>query len=167
MAPTFLRRGEQDMISLSFCRATQISRVWRDAERRLLFRGWNRIRLYAATRSAADGAAAPANAAAAARAPRATAIKEEEMADAEDDFKAWKTGTKAGAEATGTTEIRKRSSGETAAAFGAELMRVEDADEIARTYRQRLLRILVRASDCNTNVDTYAVREPGVPGGPR
>lgn len=60
--------------------ARKISRLCRERERALIFRGWSRLCLHAASLSAAEGASASATAMA--RAARAEAVKREAAAAA-------------------------------------------------------------------------------------
>lgn len=60
------------------CFLVQITQVWQHRDRRLLFRGWNRLSLRAASLNVAEATSAAASAAA--RAARAEAIEKEAAA---------------------------------------------------------------------------------------
>ncbi|CAN0394905.1 unnamed protein product, partial [Ectocarpus sp. 8 AP-2014] len=106
-----------------------ITRVCGERDRALMFRGWSRLCLHAASLSAAEGASAAATAAA--RAARAEAMEKEAEAAA------------ASAEVAETREKAQRE-----AARGSELaselqLKVKDTEEALRQHQLRRLKMLI------------------------
>lgn len=106
----------------------QIARACRDRGRALLFRGWSRLCLHAASLSVAEGASAAATAVA--RAARAEAMEKnaEEAADARET-----------AAATTGRQLEKKLD-EATGATSAALERAEKAEGALRTQRSQLVR---------------------------
>lgn len=117
-------------ISVSFYVYVKITRVGRDRDRTLLFRGWSRLCLNAASLSAAEGASAAAIAAA--RAARAETIKMDATAAAK-KVKA----CHASADVAASREQAKREA--------VELEGREKAvDQVPQEQRERRAKMLVR-----------------------
>ena len=115
----------------------KVSRVGRDRDRALMFRGWSRLCLHAASLSAAEGASAASTAAA--RAARAE-VMEAEATAAVEKAEAWKRAAAASAGVAATKEQAQREV--------AELARREEVmDQVDRQQRERLAKMLVRRSD--------------------
>ena len=119
----------------------QIARVGRDRDKALVFRGWSRLCLHAASLSAAEGASAAATAVA--RAARTEAMETEATAAAE-KAEAWK---KAAAASADVAAAREQAAREVAGASksATKLERREEAlGQELRQERKRLAIILVR-----------------------
>ena len=125
----------QPTAALNF--AVKIARVGRDGDRALMFRGWSRLCLHAASLSAAEGASASATAAA--RVARAEAMKTEATAAAE-KAKAWKKAAAASADVAASKEQALREA--------AELVRGREVmNQVDRQQRECRAKMLVRCSD--------------------
>ncbi|CAB1113805.1 unnamed protein product [Ectocarpus sp. CCAP 1310/34] len=125
----------------------KISRVCGESDRALIFRGWSRLCLHAASLSAAEGASAAATAAA--RAARAEAMEKEAKAAA-DKAEAWRRAAAASVE---VAEARERVQRE--AARGSELaaelqLKVNDTEEAVRDRQLHRLKMLVRGNPSGT-----------------
>lgn len=120
--------------SAVFSVAVKITRVGRDSDRALMFRGWSRLCLHVASLSAADGASAAATAAAGA--VRAEAMETEATAAAE-KAEARKRAAPASADVAATKEQAQREAAELA-------RREESMDQVDRQQRERLAKMLVR-----------------------
>ncbi|CBN77476.1 hypothetical protein Esi_0059_0111 [Ectocarpus siliculosus] len=117
-----------------------ITRVCGESDRALVFRGWSRLCLHAASLSAAEGASAAATAAA--RAARAEAMEKEAKAAA-DKAEAWRRAAAASVE---VAEAREKAQRE--AARGSELaselqLKVKDTEEVAREHQLHRLKMLI------------------------
>ena len=120
--------------STAFHLAIKIVRVGQDRDRNLMFRGWSRLCLHAASLSASEGAAAAATAAA--RAARAEAMETEAIAAAE-KAEALKRAAAASADVAATKEQAQREA--------AELVRREESmGQLDRQHRERRAKMLVR-----------------------
>lgn len=118
---------------------SQIGRVHQDKERCLLFRGWSRLRLHAASLNVAERTYATATAAA-----RATGVhgEEGEPAVAADDAETLKH---ARTEATATTMPDELPlSGAAGVSAEALELRARAAERLLQHTRNRVLRVLVR-----------------------
>eukprot|EP00903_Cladosiphon_okamuranus_P014747 g13665.t1 len=116
-----------------------ITRVCGDKDRLLMFRGWSRLCLHAASLSAAEGASASATAVA--RAARAEAMEKEAAATAE-KAEAWRRAAAASAE---VAEAREKALREAArgSSLAAELHESkEEMQQVARHQQLRRLKIL-------------------------
>ncbi|CAN0273392.1 unnamed protein product, partial [Ectocarpus sp. 12 AP-2014] len=118
----------------------KIIRVCDERDRALMFRGWSRLCLHAASLSAAEGAAAAATAMA--RSARAEAM-EKEAKSAADKAEAWR---KAAAASVEVAEAREKAQRE--AARGSELayelqLKVKDTEEVVRQHQLHRLKMLV------------------------
>ena len=122
--------------SFSCQHSIKIARVGRDRDRTLMFRGWSRLCLHAASISAAEGVSAAATAAA--RAARAEAMKTETTAAAE-KAEAWKRAAAASAEAAASKEQAQRQAVELA-------QREEAPGQMLRQQREHRAKALVRRS---------------------
>ncbi|CAN0449059.1 unnamed protein product, partial [Ectocarpus sp. 12 AP-2014] len=117
-----------------------ITRVCGESDRALMFRGWSRLCLHAASLSAAEGASAAATAAA--RAARAEAM-EKEAKSAADKAEAWRRAAVASVE---VAEARERAQREAArgSMLASELqLKVKDTEEALREHQLRRLKILI------------------------
>ena len=120
--------------STAFHLAIKIVRVGQDRDRNLMFRGWSRLCLHAASLSAAEGAAAAATAVA--RAARAEAMETEAIAAAE-KAEAWKRAAAASADAAAIKEQAQREV--------ADLARQKESmGQVDRQQRERGAKLLVR-----------------------
>ena len=114
--------------------AIKITRVGRDRDRALMFRGWSRLCLHAASLSASEGASAATTAAA--RAARAEAIETEATAAVE-KAEAWKRVAAASADVAAIKERAQREA--------AELVRREEfMGQVDCQHRERRAKMLVR-----------------------
>ena len=117
--------------------SVKIYRVSRDRDKALMFRGWTRLCLHAASLSAAEGASAAATAAA--RTARAEAMETEATAAAE-KAEAWKRAAAASADVAASKEQAQRKA--------AELARHEEAmGQVDEQRRKRRAKMTVRRSD--------------------
>ena len=114
--------------------AAKIARVGRDRNRTLMFRGWSRLCLHAASLSAAEGASAAATATA--RAARTEAMEAEAFVALE-KAGAWKGAAAASADVAELMEETQRLAAELARR--EEVMGQQDQQE-----RQRRAKLLVR-----------------------
>ena len=120
--------------SVAFYVFVKIIRVGRDRDRTLVFRGWSRLCLHAASLSAAEGASAAATAAA--RAARAEAMEVESAAAAE---KA-ESSRRAAAASASIAALKEHAQRE-----AAELARREESvGQVDRQQRERRAKLLVR-----------------------
>ena len=123
----------------SFHVSVKITRIGRDRDRALVFRGWSRLCLHAASLSAAEGASAAATAAA--RAARAEAMETEATAAAADKAEAWKRAAAASAEVAMSKEQAQRER-------AVELAQREKAMGLVdQQQRKWLTKMLVRRRD--------------------
>ena len=111
--------------------AVKIARIGRDRDRALMFRGWSRLCLHAASLSAAEGALAAATATA--RATRAEAMETEATAAAE-KAEAWKRAAAASADAAATAEQAQREKAELARREGT----MDHVDQQQREHRAKI-----------------------------
>ena len=112
----------------------KIARVGRDRDRALIFRGWSRLCLHAASLCAAEGASAAATAAA--RATRAEAMEMEATAAAE-KAEAWKKAAAASTDVAAAKEQVQREA--------AELVRREETmGQVGQQQRERRAKMMVR-----------------------
>ena len=131
--------------SVAFHVSLKITRVGRDRDRTLVFRGWSRLCLHAASLSAAEGASAAATAAA--RAARAEAMETEATAAAE-KAEAWKRAAAASADVAASKEEAQRKA--------AELARREEAmGQVDQQQRKRRTKMMVRRSDAVHSLYEY------------
>eukprot|EP00752_Nemacystus_decipiens_P010863 g9658.t1 len=117
-----------------------VVRVFGERDRALMFRGWSRLCLHAASLSAAEGASASATAAA--RAARAEAVEKEAAAAAE-KAEAWRRAAAASAEVAKAKEKAQR---EAARRFvmGTELHQSkEEMEQVVRQQQLRRMKMLV------------------------
>lgn len=121
----------------------QIIRVCRERDKALVFRGWSRLCLHAASLCAAEGASAAA--CAKARAARTEAMEKEAEAAAE-KAEAWRRAAVASAEVAAAREQAKRSS------LGVSMLTAElkereaDTAQMAREHQLRRMKMLVRVN---------------------
>ena len=121
-------------ISAAFHLAVKLTRIGRDRDRTLMFRGWSRLCLHAASLSAAEGALAATTATA--RASRAEAVEAEAVAAAE-KAEAWKRAAAASADVAAAKEQAQRQV--------AELARREEyMGQMDRQQRERRAKLMVR-----------------------
>lgn len=127
-------------------RLSQMGRVCRDREKRLIFRGWSRLCLHAASLSTAEGTSAAATAVA--RAVRAEAIEKEAEVATEKADNYSKTAN-ASAEVAAASEHAQR---EAARVLAAEHHRkIKDTEDGVREHQLRRTKMLVRRSlHCKT-----------------
>ena len=123
--------------SVAFILAAKIARVGRDRDRSLVFRGWNRLCLHAASISAAVGASASATAAA--RATRSEAMEPAATAAA-DKVEALKRATAASANLAVSREQAQPEATELA-------RRGEAMSQVDRQQQERRAKMLVRRSN--------------------
>ncbi|CAM9574872.1 unnamed protein product [Pylaiella littoralis] len=117
-----------------------ITRVCSERDRALVFRGWSRLCLHAASLSAAEGASAAATAVA--RAARAEAMEKEAQA-APDKAEAWRRAAAASAE---VAEAREKAQREAAreSFITAELdQRIAEMEQVAREQKLRRMKMLI------------------------
>lgn len=129
--------------SASFHGPVKITRVGRDRDKALVFRGWSRLCLHAASLSAAEGPSAAATAAA--RAVRAETMEMEAIAAAE---KAKAYGANPDTVASREQAKRDEAGASTSA---AELEQLEEAmNQVLQKQRERGAKMLVRRSSVCT-----------------
>lgn len=119
----------------------QISRICRVKDRSLLFRGWSRLCLHAASLNASEGASAAATAAA--RAARADAMEKEAIAAAE-KAEAWR---KAAAASAAVAAAREQAELEAAGVSMSTADMTEGAEKwkkVVRAQQERRAKMVVR-----------------------
>ena len=127
----------------------KITRVCGERDRALIFRGWSRLCLHAASLSAAEGASAAATAVA--RAARAEAMEAEAAAAAE-KAEAWRRAAAASAKvaASRAREQREAARGST---LETELsQKDEDMERAVRQEKLRRMKMLVGIAIMSTSV---------------
>ena len=124
--------------SIVFHLAIKIIRVGQDRDKNLMFRGWSRLCLHAASLSAVEGASAAATAAA--RAVRAEAMETEAIAAAE-KAEAWKRAAATSADVAAAKEQTQREA--------AELARREEfTSQVDRQQRGRAKMLVRHCATC-------------------
>lgn len=129
----------------------QIDRGWKSRDKRLLFRGWSRLCLHAASLNAAEGASAAATAGA--RAARAEAMEKEATA-ANKTAEAWKKAAAASAAAAEAKTAGKEAHSETSriSTLAAGLRERAETSERAlqeqKEYRAVLMVRSVHGGNC-------------------
>ncbi|CAM9582087.1 unnamed protein product [Ectocarpus fasciculatus] len=134
-----------------------IIRVCGESDRALMFRGWSRLCLHAASLSAAEGAAAAATAAA--RAARAEAMEKEAKAAA-DKAEAWRKAAAASVEAAEARDKAQRGTHEVSVLTTALKHKDMDTEKMAREHQLHRLKMLVRRTDMSDN--RYQPRPPDI-----
>lgn len=121
--------------------ARQITRVYRDKDRGLLFRGWSRLCLHAASLAPVEGAAAAA--AATARAVRAEML-EKEAAAAVEQVAAWKKVASSSADAAEARNKARRQAEDVSILEAALKSEKGESGQAMRAQQERWAKTVVR-----------------------
>lgn len=127
------------------CPPVKITRVCGEQDRSLMFRGWSRLCLHAASLSAAEGASASATAIA--RAARAEAMETEAQAAA-DKAEAWRRAVAASAEVAEAREKAEQLSMGVSALTAELKQRADDSGHLMREQQLRRMKRLVSNPLC-------------------
>ena len=125
----------------------KITRVCGERDRALIFRGWSRLCLHAASLSVAEGASAAATAVA--RAARAKAMEKEAEAAAE-KAEAWRRAAAASAEVAGAREKAQREAARGSVVETKPSQKDEEIERVLQQQKLRRVKMLVRGGHAVT-----------------
>ncbi len=124
----------------TLCFFGQVGRILGKRDRALLFRGWSRLCLHAASLSAAEGASAAATAFA--RAARAEAMEKEAVAAAQ-KAESWRRAAVASAEVAEAKEKTQREAARGSVLASELSQKDEDMERVVRQQKLRRMKMLV------------------------
>lgn len=126
--------------TLTFPTPLKVTRVCRERKRALVFRGWTRLCMHAASLSAAEGASAAATAHA--RAARAEAMEKEARA-ATEKAEAWRKAADASAQVAAAREQAQRATARESVLTAELKSNEEDMSRVERHHQLRRTKMLV------------------------